>query len=71
MDNIKDNIISDIAMLLEEPERNFTRHPLNQSELMAAIEIFTYEAKKPHISQDLVTYYYECLKFLKGKILYN
>lgn len=60
-----------IAKILQTPQRDFTKNPLQQDELLAVIETAMNAVNDPELDNDLAQFYIEVIEFLKKKVLYN
>lgn len=60
-----------IANSLGNPHRDFRTEPLTQTEILAIIETYTEELKKPELDLELKEIYRICVKTLKKHLLVN
>ncbi len=60
-----------IKNILEQPERNFSTHPLSQPEITGIIEFLVNEVNDEKTDETLAQFYISVIKFLKTKVLFN
>ncbi len=60
-----------IASMLQVPQRDFNEDPLTQEEIQAVMNQAVIEMADPDLDESLREFYFNIIKFLKMKYLYN
>lgn len=71
MSTAEEVIIDGIKSMLKMPERDFSKEPLQQDEVISLIETLVNEVNNPKLEESLAQYYLGVIDFLKTKLYYN